>query len=300
MAATGVKADLHKTRDGICRKMPSPKFNRLTMKYLVFAIGCTLLLSAFLFPKPIQTNREKHVSPAADPKDSGIKKIVRLAEAFKAGLNEEQLSQLQLEYSKKDAAKWSNFPAGFRNAGRVGLNFGSMTAEQTEAAKALIKEVAGTAANEGWDELQQIINADDYLKTHGGGNEYGAAHYYIAFLGTPAATGLFEIQFGGIRYSVVRLFKIVTAFTIGHSVTLLAGALGWLRLPAQPIEVLISFSILASAVHAIRPLFPGKEGWVAAGFGLVHGLAFATVLSNLELSGGKLALSIWVLTSALS
>lgn len=98
--------------------------------------------------------------------------------------------------------------------------------------------------------------------------------------------------FGGIRYSVIHLLKIVTAFTIGHSITLLAGALGWLRLPAQPIEILIAFSILVSAVHAIRPLFPGKEGWVAAGFGLVHGLAFATVLSNLELSGGKLALSI--------
>ena len=35
--------------------------------------------------------------------------------------------------------------------------------------------------------------------------------------------------FGGSQYSLSRLFKIVTAFTIGHSVTLLAGALGWLR-----------------------------------------------------------------------
>ena len=98
--------------------------------------------------------------------------------------------------------------------------------------------------------------------------------------------------FGGIRYSIIHLLRIVTAFTLGHSITLLAGALGWLRLPAQPVEVLIAVSILVSAVHAIRPLFPGKEGWVAAGFGLVHGLAFATVLSNLELSGSKLALSI--------
>ncbi|HKX31727.1 MAG TPA: HupE/UreJ family protein [Blastocatellia bacterium] len=98
--------------------------------------------------------------------------------------------------------------------------------------------------------------------------------------------------FGGSRYSLARLLKIVTAFTVGHSVTLLAGALGWLRLPPQPVEVLIAVSILVSAVHAFRPLFPGKETHVAAGFGLVHGLAFATVLADLRLNAGRMALSI--------
>lgn len=88
------------------------------------------------------------------------------------------------------------------------------------------------------------------------------------------------------------MLKIVTAFTIGHSITLLAGALGWVTLPGQPLEILIAISILVSAIHAMRPVFPGKETFIAAGFGLIHGLAFATVLANLELSAGKLALSI--------
>lgn len=98
--------------------------------------------------------------------------------------------------------------------------------------------------------------------------------------------------FGGIRYSIARLVKIVTAFTIGHSITLSVAALGWVKLPSQPVEVLIAFSILVSAVHAIRPAFPGKEVFIALGFGLIHGLAFATVLSNLALPPGKLALSV--------
>jgi hypothetical protein len=98
--------------------------------------------------------------------------------------------------------------------------------------------------------------------------------------------------FGGSRYALVRLFRIVTAFTLGHSLTLLIGALGWLRLPPQPVEVLIAFSILVSAAQALRPLFPGQEVYVAAGFGLVHGLAFATVLSDLRLSAGPMTLSI--------
>ena len=98
--------------------------------------------------------------------------------------------------------------------------------------------------------------------------------------------------FGGWRYCFWRLLKIVTAFTIGHSLTLALGALGWLRLPSQPVEVFIAFSILVSAAHALRPIFSGREAWVAAGFGLVHGLAFATILANLNLGTSQLMLSI--------
>jgi len=99
-------------------------------------------------------------------------------------------------------------------------------------------------------------------------------------------------SFGGVKYSLGHLLKVVTAFTIGHSLTLLAGALGWLQLPSQPIEILIAFSILVSAVHAFRPLFPGKEAFVAAGFGLIHGLAFASTLANLNLEPTYMVLSI--------
>lgn len=99
-------------------------------------------------------------------------------------------------------------------------------------------------------------------------------------------------RFGGVRYSLHRLLLIVTAFTIGHSVTLLLGSLGWVRLPSRPVEVLIAVSILVSAIHAVRPVFPGRETWVAAGFGLIHGLAFADTLANLQLDTGPMALSI--------
>jgi hypothetical protein len=99
-------------------------------------------------------------------------------------------------------------------------------------------------------------------------------------------------SFGGVKYSVVGLLKIVTAFTIGHSITLLIGALGWLHLPSQLVEVLIAFSILISTIHAIYPLFPGKEVYVAAGFGLIHGLAFASILVNLNLDTSAMVLSI--------
>jgi hypothetical protein len=98
--------------------------------------------------------------------------------------------------------------------------------------------------------------------------------------------------FGGVRYSIVRLLKVVSAFTIGHSLTLLIGAIGWLRLPSQPVEIIIAFSILVSVIHALRPIFPGRETYVAAGFGLIHGLAFAGTLADLNLAPWQMTLSI--------
>jgi hypothetical protein len=87
----------------------------------------------------------------------------------------------------------------------------------------------------------------------------------------------------GARRSLLRILGIVTAFTIGHSITLGLAAQNVITVPQQPIEALIALSILVSAAHALRPIFPGKEAWIAAFFGLVHGLAFATVLQQLQL-----------------
>jgi len=89
--------------------------------------------------------------------------------------------------------------------------------------------------------------------------------------------------FAGVRQSLLRILKVVTAFTLGHSLTLALAALGLVRVPSRPIEVLIAVSILVSATHALRPLFPGREAAIAAFFGLIHGLGFATTLADLGL-----------------
>jgi hypothetical protein len=87
----------------------------------------------------------------------------------------------------------------------------------------------------------------------------------------------------GVRQSLLRILGIVTAFTIGHSLTLSLAALGAVTVPSRPVEVMIAVSILISAVHAFRPIFPGREAWIAAFFGLIHGLAFAATLDRLGL-----------------
>jgi hypothetical protein len=95
-----------------------------------------------------------------------------------------------------------------------------------------------------------------------------------------------------LRTCATRIAAIVTSFSLGHSLTLLAGTQGWLRLPEQPVEIAIAVSLLVSAAHALRPVFPGREMWIAGGFGLVHGFAFAAALAELNFRGGQLAWSL--------
>ena len=89
----------------------------------------------------------------------------------------------------------------------------------------------------------------------------------------------------GIRPTLRSVLAVVTAFTVGHSLTLLASALGWVTAPTAPVEVLIAVSVGVAAVHALRPLARRGEVLVAGGFGLVHGLAFAGILTALGLEG---------------
>ena len=88
-----------------------------------------------------------------------------------------------------------------------------------------------------------------------------------------------------VRQSLIHMLGIVTAFTLGHSLTLALAGFGIVHVPSKPVEILIAISILISAVHAVRPLLPGREAIVAAAFGLVHGLAFASALNELGVTG---------------
>jgi hypothetical protein len=73
---------------------------------------------------------------------------------------------------------------------------------------------------------------------------------------------------------------IVTAFTVAHSLTLAAAALGWIRLPGRLVESVIAASILYTAIeNVVRP--DARHRFATTfGFGLVHGLGFASVLEE--------------------
>ncbi|MDT7838033.1 HupE/UreJ family protein [Aquabacterium sp. OR-4] len=81
-----------------------------------------------------------------------------------------------------------------------------------------------------------------------------------------------------------RTALLVTAFTVGHTVTLVLGSSGLLRPPVQAVEVAVALTIAVAALHAGRPLFARADAAMALGFGLIHGLAFSASLSGAGLT----------------
>ncbi|AJQ92499.1 HupE/UreJ family protein [Gynuella sunshinyii] len=88
------------------------------------------------------------------------------------------------------------------------------------------------------------------------------------------------------------IVKIVTAFTLAHSLTLALASTQLLKVPSRPVEILVAASILVSAIHAIRPVFGANATAVAAGFGLIHGLAFASEMAGRGFTGLDLIMSL--------
>ncbi|WP_375447093.1 DUF3500 domain-containing protein [uncultured Fibrella sp.] len=138
---------------------------------------------------------------------TGLARVVCLSEAFKATLTATQLATLQLTYTKANAIRWSNLPEGlYRN--RVGISLGTLSSTQLAAARSLLAAVlVQNVTNEGFDEMEGNLVADDYLAANGGGSDYGRGNYYMAFLGTPSTTGLWELQFGGHHYTLANTYN---------------------------------------------------------------------------------------------
>lgn len=88
------------------------------------------------------------------------------------------------------------------------------------------------------------------------------------------------------------VFRIVTAFTVAHSITLSMAALGVLVLPSRLVESVIALSVVLAALNNLRPLVLGRRWLVAFGFGLVHGFGFASVLADLGLPRDALLVSL--------
>jgi HupE/UreJ protein len=79
------------------------------------------------------------------------------------------------------------------------------------------------------------------------------------------------------------VFKVVTAFTAAHSITLALAALGVVSLPSRLVESAIAASVVLAALNNLWPVVRRGRWLVAFAFGLVHGFGFASVLADLGL-----------------
>jgi hydrogenase/urease accessory protein HupE len=93
-----------------------------------------------------------------------------------------------------------------------------------------------------------------------------------------------------------RLLVTITAFTLGHSITLALAALNVIEYPVDVIEALIAVSVLILAVTLTSKnqehLLWRSPGWLATGFGLLHGLGFAGALLEIGLPSNNLLLAL--------
>ncbi|MDB5764922.1 MAG: HupE/UreJ family protein [Herminiimonas sp.] len=88
------------------------------------------------------------------------------------------------------------------------------------------------------------------------------------------------------------VLKIVTAFTVAHSITLSLATLGIISLPSRWVESTIAVSVVIAALNNVFPLFRERRWVMAFVFGLIHGFGFASVLTDLGLPQSALILAL--------
>lgn len=87
--------------------------------------------------------------------------------------------------------------------------------------------------------------------------------------------------------------KVVSAFTLAHSLTLGLAVLDLIQLPSRWVESGIAASVAIAALNNVSPIFAETRWRVAFGFGLLHGFGFASVLAAPDLSRPQLVLALF-------
>ena len=96
-----------------------------------------------------------------------------------------------------------------------------------------------------------------------------------------------------LKTALVDVLRIVTAFTIAHSITLSLAALGVVTLPSRLVESTIALSVVLAALNNVYPILR-EDRWAAAFLlGLMHGFGFSSTLMDLDLPRANLVLTLF-------
>ncbi|MBI5503372.1 MAG: HupE/UreJ family protein [Deltaproteobacteria bacterium] len=125
------------------------------------------------------------------------------------------------------------------------------------------------------------------------------AHQYVTLGVEHILSGLDHLMFVFgllllVRFVTRPLLATVTAFTVGHSITLSAAMLGFVHVPTRPLELAIALSVFVLAAELTRgtsgrPTLIQRMPWLMSGvFGLLHGFGFAGALAEVGLPDGEI------------
>ena len=121
-------------------------------------------------------------------------RLVSAANTFMATLDQKQRGRVLFAYDDEEQRRrWSNLPTAMVR--RAGLGLGEMSAAQRSAALAL---VSSALSGRGFEKVQEIMEADEVLKTNEGNNPlFGKDLYFVSILGAPSEKDPWMLQFGG-------------------------------------------------------------------------------------------------------
>jgi hypothetical protein len=177
--------------------------------------------------------------------------------------------------------------------------FADLDPQHKGLVKLLHAGVASTAIFEPANAQQTLsLQSPSKLAQFGDYVRHGVWHIWIGFdhilfllsLLLPAV--LLTGREQSFKAALVDVLKVVTAFTLAHSLTLTLASLQVLALPSRWVESAIAASVVLAALNNLVPLFRGRRPVAAFVFGLIHGFGFASVLADLGLPQGALALSL--------
>lgn len=175
------------------------------------------------------------------------------------------------------------FPTDARHESFVRERFG--TGEETRVLRVGRQDAElGEPASMGALAWQFVVEGVDHLLTG-----YDHMLFLLSLLLTAGETA----RRAGRRKALRDVGIVVTAFTLGHSVTLFAAALGWVVLPTRLVESVIAGSIVVVALLNVwRPEERREMPYLAGFFGLIHGFGFSGVLAELGLPARARVLSL--------
>ncbi len=173
-----------------------------------------------------------------------------------------------------DAVLWQVGAASAGDAGAAGT--GSVAAQAEPSQPAGSGAAGGSARGDATTAVEAGTSSGFWSFARLGVHHIWTGYDHLLFL-------LAVLLAGG---GAARLAGIVTSFTLAHSITLGAAALGLVQLPPGPVEVLIALSIVFVALENLAARGSDRRALVTFAFGLVHGFGFAGVLAQTALPAG--------------
>jgi hypothetical protein len=137
------------------------------------AAGVVLVGGGFVAANAATPSSTKAAHFAVDKKATGTAAVVSAANAFLNTLDSDQQAATVLDFTQANATAWSNLPCG--SSCRVGIQTSTLTDDQLAALKAVLKAGLGTGDDTGYDQVMQVLAADDVLNSAGSGSSGSAS-----------------------------------------------------------------------------------------------------------------------------